>query len=45
MAKKKTRKDGLRVRTFTYEGKRYYIYGKTNKDLNDKEYRRSGADQ
>ena len=38
MAKKKTRKDGLRVRTFTYEGKRYYIYGKTNKELNDKEY-------
>ena len=38
MAKKKTRKDGLRVRTFTYEGKRYYIYGKTNKELNDKEF-------
>lgn len=40
MAKKKTRKDGLRVRTFTYEGKRYYIYGKTNKELNDKEYQK-----
>ena len=40
MAKKKTRKDGLRVRTFTYEGKRYYIYGKTNKDLNEKEYQK-----
>lgn len=27
--KKSNRKDGLFVRTFTYEGKRYYAYGKT----------------
>lgn len=40
MAKKKTRKDGLRVRTFTYDGKRYYVYGKTNKELNEKEHKK-----
>lgn len=40
MAKKKTRKDGLRVRTFTYDGKRYYVYGKNNKELNEKEHKK-----
>ena len=37
MARKKKRADGNMVRTFTYEGKRYYIYGKTNKELTEKE--------
>ena len=31
---------GRKVRTFTYEGKRYYIYGRTNKELNEKEYQK-----
>ena len=36
MARKK-RADGRLQRSFTFDGKRYYVYGRTNKELNDKE--------
>ena len=35
--KKATRADGRLRTTFTYEGKRYYIYGTTKKELREKE--------
>ena len=37
MARKKTRKDGLKVQTFIYNGKRYYVYGRTKQELEEKE--------
>lgn len=37
MAKQKKRQDGYFKRTFTYNGKRYYVYGKTAEELNKKE--------
>lgn len=37
MARLKKRADGYLRRTFTERGKRYYIYGRTAKELNEKE--------
>lgn len=37
MARQKKRKDGYLKRSFTYNGKRHYIYGKTEKELYEKE--------
>lgn len=36
MAKKKGRADGLKTVTFTFEGKRYYVYGHTKAEAKDK---------
>ena len=33
----KKRKDGYLKRSFTFNGKRYYVYGKTSEELNQKE--------
>lgn len=36
MARVKKRTDGRIVKTFTYEGKKYYVYGKTKEEVEDK---------
>lgn len=38
MARHKKNAKGYMTRTFQYKGKRYYIYGKTLKELNEKEF-------
>lgn len=40
MARKKKRADGRLQSSFTYEGKRYYVYGRTTKELLEKEARK-----
>ena len=37
MAKQKKRKNGYYQRSFTFNGKRYFVYGKTMEELNQKE--------
>ena len=40
MARKKKRKDGYMTGSFTVDGKRYFVYGHSAKELNEKESRK-----
>lgn len=37
MSRQKKRADGRMTRTFTYKGKRYFVYGRTKQELDEKE--------
>jgi integrase len=40
MARQKKRADGYMTRNFTYNGKRYYVYGRTAAELSEKEQKK-----